>query len=91
LCFCSTVKKLTNRPLPLSETIKAHKWAQPVILFFTSLRLYVSPPAALEGEAAGDARGEAEGGAEGEDTADHEQQRVREDYETASGNWCKRR
>jgi hypothetical protein len=33
------------------------KWAQPVILFFTPLTAYVSPPAALEGEAAGEARG----------------------------------
>jgi hypothetical protein len=58
--------------------MKAHKWAQPVNSLFTPL--YVSPPAALEGEAAGEARGRS-GKAERKarrnaDTA--EQQRLRE-------------
>jgi hypothetical protein len=39
------------------KTIKAHKWAQPVNPLLTPLTVHVSPPAALEGEAAGEARG----------------------------------
>jgi hypothetical protein len=53
-CF---TEKLTNRPLPLSETIKVHKWAQPVNSLFTPLTAYVSSQAALQGEAAGEAMG----------------------------------
>jgi hypothetical protein len=86
---CSTEKILTNRPLPLSEAIKAHKWAQPVNPLLTPLTVHVSPPAALEGEAAGEARGRS-GRARlkarrKSDTA--EEQGVRDgNYETASGN-----
>jgi hypothetical protein len=79
-------EKLTNRPLPLSETMKAHKWAQPVILLFTPLYVYVSPQAALEGEAAGEAMGRSvrrEQKARNADTAEQQRQPVNEEVTIA--------